>query len=339
MTDIMENIKKIIPHIILAAIISLMLGLTASAVFAATNIDDSEPNHYAWSDVIGWIDFFATNSVSLKQNELRGYARYGVGTGTYNFISFDCSASPSGDICGSVDYKVSNDGNGNLSGWAWSDAIGWISFDCHNSETGGSSPNYSCGPGGVTYGVKVDNVSGEFKGWAWNDAIGWISFNCNQTETGDLCKTVDYRVKTAWRPGPVKASLISGTFDTDKENGVAFNYIVWRGSLPHYSPGGAVRFQLATSDCDNGAANAPACDQNIGWGGVKTSGDGAFYGPAGTTIETDTYNPDGPNIPVVIQNQNIHNNKRYYRYKLYIETSDDQQETPVVEDVIVNWSP
>ena len=53
----------------------------------------------------------------------------------------------------------------NVSGWAWSDNIGWISF---NNTTDGS---------GVNYGVNIHNSTGLFSGYAWSDNIGWISFN------------------------------------------------------------------------------------------------------------------------------------------------------------------
>lgn len=49
-------------------------------------------------------------------------------------------------------------------GYAWSDNIGWISF---NSIDGG---------GPVSYGVGLDSVTGDFSGYAWSDNIGWIDF-------------------------------------------------------------------------------------------------------------------------------------------------------------------
>jgi hypothetical protein len=71
-----------------------------------------------------------------------------------------------------VDYGVTNDGNGNLSGYAWGENVGWINFD----PTGG--------------GVTID-ADGTFDGWAWGENIGWIHFK-NQS--------IPYSVKTAWAP-------------------------------------------------------------------------------------------------------------------------------------------
>ena len=53
----------------------------------------------------------------------------------------------------------------NVSGWAWSENIGWISF---NNTTGGGTTNY---------GVDIDSSTGIFSGDAWSEHIGWISFN------------------------------------------------------------------------------------------------------------------------------------------------------------------
>jgi hypothetical protein len=319
-----------IPIIGLIAI-SFAMGFFAVTVYAATNVDSTYPNYFAWSDTVGWFNFYDTGSVYVTKSGINGYAQFGPSGGPYNYLSFDCSTGPSGSDC-TVPYGVTNDASGNLSGWAWSDALGWVSFDCHNSETGGTAPDYSCTQS--LYQVRIDD-QGTFSGWAWNDVAGWISFNCNQTETGNLCGTADYRVKTAWEPGPVNGVLESGTFDTERTNGASFNYIVWKGEQND----GRVSFQFAASNCENGATNAPTCDANIGWGGLKTSGDGAYLGPNGTTDVTDIYVPSGPNVPIEIKNQDTHKDRRYFRYKIYIETDLSQSTTPVIEDIIVNWSP
>jgi hypothetical protein len=57
----------------------------------------------------------------------------------------------------------------NIFGNAWSDNIGWISFNnC-------VSPGVASSCTGTSYGVKT--VSGVISGYAWNDNVGWISFN------------------------------------------------------------------------------------------------------------------------------------------------------------------
>ncbi|MEK7552388.1 MAG: hypothetical protein AAB534_03150 [Patescibacteria group bacterium] len=57
-----------------------------------------------------------------------------------------------------------------LYGQAWSDNIGWVSFN--NCPTEGSE---NCGA--VDYSVKVNNKTGLMSGSAWSDNIGWIKFD------------------------------------------------------------------------------------------------------------------------------------------------------------------
>lgn len=58
---------------------------------------------------------------------------------------------------------------GDITGWAWSENIGWISMHC---STGGASGGNICAS--YSYGLSVD-VDGEVSGYAWSDNIGWIS--------------------------------------------------------------------------------------------------------------------------------------------------------------------
>jgi len=70
------------------------------------------------------------------------------------------------------DSSVKAGASDNVHGWAWSDNIGWISFNC---EEGGPSQSNICTTS--NYGVTIDSLTGEFSGYAWSDNIGWISFN------------------------------------------------------------------------------------------------------------------------------------------------------------------
>lgn len=67
-----------------------------------------------------------------------------------------------------INNVFANGNENNITGWGWSDNIGWISFNCENTN----SCNY------ISYGVKSDN-QGNVSGYAWSDNIGWISFNKN----------------------------------------------------------------------------------------------------------------------------------------------------------------
>mgnify|MGYP001605979959 CR=1 FL=1 len=304
---------------LLVALSAILVALSVAGVLyviapqkalAATNIDFTY--RYAWNDVIGWIDFYF-DDVNVSSQKLSGYASSAVG-----YIAFDCVTSPSPPANCDVNFpnwKVSNDGSGYLSGWAWNDAIGWISFD---SATAGSSYFYQ-----VTIGS-----DGVFTGWAWNDIVGWISFNCNNSGIGNTCPpfgSSDYKVKTSWGISAITGELTSAIFDTQILKGAAPNAILWQGTLN----GGQVKFQIGSSNCTNGATNPPTCTTDAGWLNK-------FIGPDGTGLTY--YEPIGPNEPVSI-NLAHHNNKRYIRYKAVLVSNSTQTASPKVDDIIINWSP
>lgn len=200
--------------------------LSGAAGETTPNIDAT--HHWAWNDVIGWIDFgYAVGNVGVNDAKMFGYASSSIG-----FIAFDCETTPNGNICGGAagDWKVANV-SGSLQGWAYSDAIGWVSFDSVTA----SSP--------ISYGVTIDTATSEFKGWAWNDVVGWISMNCID---GGTCGTVDYKVKTGWTSIPDSGWLTSPIFDLG--GSVALNTVAWKGA----TNGGMVRFQIAASDISTG---------------------------------------------------------------------------------------
>jgi hypothetical protein len=63
----------------------------------------------------------------------------------------------------------------NISGWAWSENIGWISFNCYNDYNGDGILEDHCSSS--NYGVKLDPSTKIFSGYAWSENIGWLTFN------------------------------------------------------------------------------------------------------------------------------------------------------------------
>jgi len=65
----------------------------------------------------------------------------------------------------------------NVSGYAWSENIGWFSFNCYNDYNNDGTPESHCTDAGYAsdYGVNID-ASGIFSGYAWSENIGWVSF-------------------------------------------------------------------------------------------------------------------------------------------------------------------
>ena len=138
---------------------------------------------FAWSENIGWISF---NSINCDANN-NGKSDGGAGCPPKN--------TPV------ADYGVAIATNGSLSGYAWSENIGWISF---NSADTSGCPAMPCGPtlnrsqhkldgwakaiaadgngwdgwirlSGTNYGVTAFGC--DYDGWAWgSDVVGWIHF-------------------------------------------------------------------------------------------------------------------------------------------------------------------
>ena len=63
--------------------------------------------------------------------------------------------------------KVSKAASGDLSGWAWSSNIGWVSFNCQDLNVCSTS----------NYKVQMDLTTGALSGYAWSSNIGWIQFD------------------------------------------------------------------------------------------------------------------------------------------------------------------
>lgn len=70
-----------------------------------------------------------------------------------------------------------------LSGWAWSSDIGWVSFNSTDSGTG----NGGVGTSPVAYGVKFDTTTGNLNGYGWSSNVGWVSFNSSALTQSPAC--------------------------------------------------------------------------------------------------------------------------------------------------------
>ncbi len=79
-----------------------------------------------------------------------GYSVFLIGVFFCLFFNFDT-------------YVAESSASDNVSGFAWSDTIGWISMNSGNSGN---------------YGVTVAS-NGDISGYAWSDNIGWVSFNAS----------------------------------------------------------------------------------------------------------------------------------------------------------------
>lgn len=140
----------------------LFLGFFLFPIITFASTSDGtilNPAQYAWGDNVGWINLGTTEgNVHITNTGLTGYMWDSI----YGWVNLNPTGS-----------GVTNDGNGNLSGFAWSAGAGFIDFS------------------GVTI-----SPSGIFAGVANGVTYGHINFSCS------TCNVV-----TDWRP--VSQQLLS----------------------------------------------------------------------------------------------------------------------------------
>lgn len=138
-------------------------------------------------------------------------------------------------------------------------------------------------------------------------------------------------------------TLDSAVFDTfttaSSSQGPAYNSIMWNGT----EGTGKVRFQFAASDCANGQTDYPACGAGT-WSFIGSSNGGAtcngslYY----DTLTSGTGGGPGKPVEISCAGSQSQNNKRYYKYRIQICSSDCSGSgvtSPVVSGVVVNYAP
>ncbi len=144
-----------------------------------------DSNHrYALTEKGEWLDFnYSESNIIVSDSDLKGRV-FGNDSG---WIYLNCLTAGN---CNVSQYKVSNNGEGKLSGYAYGEKTGWINF---NPEGGG---------------IVIDS-NGYFRGYAYGEKTGWISFNCSDVERCDL---ENYKVRTSWRPKFVREGRQAPTY-------------------------------------------------------------------------------------------------------------------------------
>ncbi len=288
-----------------------------------TTLFPTSDYHWAWNDEIGWIDFHSTHNVNVHSRFLEGWASSSVGE-----IVLNCHTQPGvpSDNCNDPDvmeWGVENDGSGYLSGLAWNDTIGWISFCGRGSSIDCVLHDYQ-----VMLGQSSNNGEDAppsyFRSYAWNDIVGWIAFDCRDYYgEGSGCST--YKVGTDWFSTSTYGILNSAIIDTGEIKGVQINSIIWKGSLPI---GTAVSFQLAAATSTDGLLVSPTF---LGPGGLATAFYNTIYPPSVL---------DSPGVyRVNIDNISDFTDKRYFRYRVRLKSNQTQTLTPRIDEVTVSWSP
>jgi len=115
---------------------------------------------HAWESD-NWTD---TNSDDAQQGSETMTPPGGMG-----WLSFNCT-SDLPNTCGSTNYGVNRDANGNLTGYAWSSNYGWLKF--------GGLSGFPTSPGTLPENAKVDLNTGLVTGWA-RFCAGASNSDCN----------------------------------------------------------------------------------------------------------------------------------------------------------------
>ena len=224
---------------------------------------------FAWSSNIGWISFNSTDCDNNGNIYLGNPAGCPV-NGTAFF-----------------DYGVYIDNNtGDISGFAWSENVGWISFnrenycesgvnigktcansgDCDGATCGGDSagktgdplyPPYNSTTGTI---AKYNTGTHVIDGWAKILSMGddgWISFNCSNN--GGSCGTSDYKVIANVTNSELEGWAWNGNDDDSGIGWISFNckgYNVCNGT------GDNGEVCSIDSDCPSAEAGScvPACN-------------------------------------------------------------------------------
>lgn len=154
--------------------------------------------------------------------------------------------------------------------WAWSQNVGWISFDCANEGVCSTPGNYKVS----------EAANGTLYGYAWSDKVGWISFNdgtqpSSSPYPNELSGCPDGNCHAAISKGVVTGwALACGSFDSKTVcSGTQNKAGGWQGWIHLKSPGGGTPTYGVTqvpSSCNLagfawGGGNGSNNNANIGW--------------------------------------------------------------------------
>ena len=161
-----------------------------------------------------------------------------------------------------VDFASAKIPDDNVSGWAWSSTIGWISFNGDNVV------------GGTDYGVHIcesdtdlnpycAGVSapkdGKIVGYAWSENIGWIKFS---PDSSHIAQTDNNGVLTGWARACAGAANADCTGGTNPNSGGWDGWIKLAGTATDGSPyGTTIDFTPSPAEFHNHAWGSDV----VGW--------------------------------------------------------------------------
>lgn len=243
-------------HLFRLVVLALGILLIAPIAYASATVGSVDSAYkYAWSNVGGYVNFAPTQGgVVITDSAITGYA-WSANSG---YINFDTNLS-----------GVTNDGEGNLGGFAWGEGAGWISFS------------------GVTIGDD-GTFSGTATGGTVNGASYAIAFDCANCD-----------VRTDWRPASARASSGDSEDSSGGSSGQSQVTAPPDSELPiepTTPPPGA------PNASGEGSGQSEAA-QDLNGDGMPDYPTGALANPAmpasATDIQATSTGESGPNVVVV----------------------------------------
>lgn len=167
-----------------------------------------------------------------------------------------------------------------LNGAAWSDFIGWISFNCATDTT------VPCNTVG-NYKTTADS-NGRLRGYAWSYNLGWVSFqdaDVSGCPTSPCTPTIDLSGASNQKRVTGYGRVLSGVGRTD-----GFDGWIELSGVNHTSPGSGVTLYQSSgvpANSTQGVSRGAAFGSVIGWLNFDTQIGGLSCAP-GTTYNFAT---------------------------------------------------
>ncbi|MBU6415250.1 fibronectin type III domain-containing protein [Patescibacteria group bacterium] len=297
--------------------------ILAAAFFVAV-----VPSAVHAGNISGW----AWSDMPNGSDELKTFGQVGRGAG---WIEFAPAMGPG----------VTVDPSGNFSGYAWSERIGWVSFNAsetsscgsnatlnkltgavtgfakalggNDSQAGGWDGCIKMDPGVFGSGVSVD-ASCNYRGWAWGGPIiGWVQFDPvfgGVKGAGDAC--VSGLLSASCSVSPASATVgQSVTWTATASGGTGSYSYSWSGSSPLAGQtGNPVTVSYATAGTKTGAVTVTSGAQTSSLQACNTSVDiaaGASVPLAPSLLRVDSASLNTCGAIRVLWNDNSDNEDRF----------------------------
>ncbi len=142
----------------------------------AENIDPKNDNsQFAYGENVGWVNAEPLGDGGPGLTVLADRLTGWLWTENVGWISLSCENTGS---CGEAAYGVTHDGSGRLDGYGYAENVGWVAFSCQTQGSCDDTP----------FRVSIDSY-GNFKGFAYGENVGWIQFRDD---------SVAYKVQADW---------------------------------------------------------------------------------------------------------------------------------------------